>query len=198
MAVLQPNEYDISYFDGKKSSLTHNAGFTDYERWKRYDGANSLGEFWKDMAAGFINHYAISGKKVLELGAAKGFIVKDLRDMGVDAWGMEVSQYAVDNCEPETVPYLQVGDARTDLKQYSNKEFDLIYTVRFIECLTDAEVTALIPQMTRISKKQVHVFTSKINPAYYNAKTLQEWLAFDWPKNTILAPYLKIDNYLTK
>ena len=201
MAVLDKSEYDISYFDGAKSSLTHNAGFTRYERWRRFEGTNSTGEFWKDKCANWINHLALSGKKVLELACAKGFIVKDLRDAGVDAIGMDASSYAISQCEEGVAPYLIQGDVRTDLTQFLNKQFDVVLSFRLIECLTDAEVTKLATDCQRIGKKQVHIITTgtHLNNQYYNYHTLQEWLNnFNWSKGTVLADYNDENNYVTK
>lgn len=198
MPVLQPNEYNISYFDGDKTSLKHNAGFSEYKRWKRFDGIDSLGEFWKDIANKFRNDHALVNKKVLELGCAKGFIVKDLRDMGVDAYGMDISQYALDNAEKESRPYLYLGDVRTDLSQFSNKEFDFVFSIRLWECVADEDIEDLISEITRISKKQAHTISISAREDYYNVKTLQQWLVYKWPKNTILAEYNNLNNYLTK
>lgn len=193
--VLQPSEYDISYFDGKKSSLTHNAGFTSYKRWKR-NGS----EHWKDIALHFKNKNDIVGKKVLELACAKGFIVQDLREMGVDAYGLDASQYAYDEADPTVQPFLTVGDVRTSLSQYGRSEFDFVFSVRLFECVDDADIAPLISEINRISKKQAHAITtgSHLNAQYYNFKTLDKWLTYDWPKNTILAEYNHLDNFLTK
>src|SRR3972149_7064299 len=98
MSVLQPSEYDISYFDGNKTSLKHNAGYSSYERWYRNSNdfvptEQSTGEYFKDLALKLKNDYILQGKKVLELGCAKGFIVEDLRSMGIDAYGIDISSY---------------------------------------------------------------------------------------------------------
>ena len=79
MTILLPEEYDISYFDGKKQMYRHNAGYSSYERWYRNEGNNSQGEFFRDTAKVLFDRYQLVGKKVLEIGCAKGFIVKDLR-----------------------------------------------------------------------------------------------------------------------
>ena len=82
MAILQPNEYDISYFDGKLSSMTHNAGYTVYNRWPRISNDfvpsdQSTGEFWKDLALRYNLDHSLQNKKVLEIGCAKGFQIAD-------------------------------------------------------------------------------------------------------------------------
>lgn len=204
MPVLQPSEYDQSYFDGRLATYRHNAGYSEYKRWFRHEGEGSTGEYWKDMAAGWINHLALSGKKVLEIGCAKGFLVKDLRDMGVDAWGLDVSQYAVDNCEPEVAPYLSVGDARTYLSNYSNKEWDVVLSLRFLECIDEADLPDLVDEINRISKKSVHVVDNFVDAKsgagqYYTQHTPQEWLDnYSWARGTVIVPQEDRNTFLTK
>lgn len=201
--ILQPNEYDASYFDGASQPMRHNAGYSKYERWYRNEGEGSLGEFWKDYAQRWINHLALSGKKVLEIGCAKGFLVKDLRDAGVDAYGLDVSQYAIDNCEPEVAPYLTVGDARTALSGYARNEFDVLISLRFLECIPEADLPALITEMNRISKLQVHVvdqFTGAKEGAgqYYLQKTLDQWVALGFSKGSRIVAQENLDDMRTK
>lgn len=195
MAVLDPNEYDQSYFDGRSVPLQHNAGFSSYKRWKR-NGS----EFWKDIAIHLNNENVIAGKKVLELACAKGFVVQDLRDLGAEAYGMDASAYAIGEADPAVAPYLAVGDVHTDLSQYSNNEFDFVFSIRLFECVADADIAPLIAQCKRIARKQAHIITvgDHLNMNYYNYKTLPEWLDYGWPKNTILAEYNHLTNFLKK
>lgn len=194
MTVLQPNEYNASYFDGASQSLKHNAGFSKYVRWER-NGS----EFWLDIAKHLKEKNILSGK-VLELASAKGFITEDLRNLGIDAYGIDVSQYAYDQADPSVKPYLTVGDVRTALAGYSNKEFDFVFSVRLMECVDDADIPDLITEINRISKKQAHIITTgnHINTNYYNFKSLSSWLSYDWNKKTVLSQYNKLTNFLIK
>lgn len=187
MPVLQPSEYDISYFDGELSSLQHNAGYTSYKRWKRFDGIGSLGEYYADLAAKLISSRQLSGKKVLEIGCAKGFLVEDLRAQGIDAWGLDVSSYAIGQAASAVQPFLTVGDARTALALYANKSWDAVFSNRFLECISLADMPALISEMTRIAKAQFHIIGETPNPLYYTAQPLSAWLALVWPKFTVIA-----------
>lgn len=196
--MLDPSEYDASYFDGDAQSLKHNAGYSRYERWYRNEGANSLGEYWKDKANGWVNHLVLANKKVLELACAKGFLVKDLRDLGVDAYGIDISPYAISQCEAGNEPYVSVGDAR-DLSAYANKEFDIIISFRLLECLSDVDVQLVLDQAKAKGKRQIHVVSVSPNPTYYQVRTPQEWIDdFPWPKGTVIAPYGDEFNYVTK
>lgn len=191
MPVLQPEEYDISYFDGKLTSLTHNAGYTEYTRWKRRDLGSvdnpreSQDEFFKDIAHEFFKkNFDYTGKKVLEIGCAKGYIVQSLRDLNVDAYGIDVSSYAIGEADDEVKPYLTVADARTHLSTYANNEFDAVFSRWFLCCMSDDDLPNLISEVNRISRFQLHVLMAHPNPDYYNIKTPEEWIALDWDRGT--------------
>ena len=84
MPVLSSAEYNASYFDGKDQVMAHNAGYSSYKRWKRTVGDNSLGEYWLDEAKRLLDGHNLTNLKVLEIGCAKGFMVQDLNDLGVE------------------------------------------------------------------------------------------------------------------
>ncbi|KKL95155.1 hypothetical protein LCGC14_1857470 [marine sediment metagenome] len=183
--VLSPNEYDISYFDGHKTTYRHNAGYTRYERFKGYNGENSLGELWKDKTKKLFDTHSLSGKKVLEIGCAKGFIVEDLRSFGVDCYGLDVSPYAVGEASNSVKPFLTVADAKTYLSNYKNNEFDVVFSLRFLECIDVADLPTLISEINRISKFQFHEIDETSNK-YYLEKPLNWWKKFEWNKGSLL------------
>lgn len=186
MPSLLPSEYDISYFDGSKSSLQHNAGYTKYERWHRKLADNDTGEHWKDLASSLKNSRGLAGKKVLEIGCAKGFVVEDLRALGVDAYGVDVSSYAVSQAAASVAPFLTVADVRTSLLGYPNNSFDAVFSMRFLECLSEAELGPIIVQLNRISRFQFHIIGETPNPTYYLNHPISWWKALGWDKGTVL------------
>lgn len=52
------------------------------------------------------------GENLLDVGCARGFYVKALRSLGVDAYGYDTSEWAVANCHPDVVGYV-TGDLHT-------------------------------------------------------------------------------------
>jgi predicted TPR repeat methyltransferase len=48
--------------------------------------------------------------RVLEIGCATGTAVQKLRDEGYDAWGIDISEFAVSSACEETKPYLKCAD----------------------------------------------------------------------------------------
>lgn len=198
MTVLQPNEYDASYFDGAEQTLRHNAGYSRYRRWFRMQGVDSQGEHYKDIAKTLFDKYELNGKKVLEIGCAKGFVVKDLRDFGSDAFGIDVSQYAVDEAESGMNSFLTVADAKTHLKTYQAKEFDFVFSLRFFECLTDIELDDLIPDINRISKQQYHRFGVSEKVDFYENRDTTTLLSKSFQKGTDLSTSVNLNDSVTK
>ena len=90
-------EYGEMYFDGPREY-----GYGGY----RYDGR------WKPVAQDIIDHFGLKpGDRILDVGCAKGFLVKDLLALGIDAYGIDISRYALMHCEPEVIGRLHLGSA---------------------------------------------------------------------------------------
>src|SRR5713226_7388793 len=97
--IAVSRQYGEMYFDGPRDY-----GYGGY----RYDGR------WVPVAHDIVGHFGLKpGDRVLDVGCAKGFLVKDLMRVcpGLDAFGIDISEYAVMNCEPETVGRLHIGNA---------------------------------------------------------------------------------------
>ena len=60
------------------------------------------------MAQSIVNHCCIHrGARILDFGCARGYVVKALRGLGYDAFGVDISHWAIDNADEETKPYLE-------------------------------------------------------------------------------------------
>lgn len=201
MPVLLPTEYNASYFDGKDQAMAHNAGYSSYKRWFRNNGVDSLGEYWLDEASKLLNQNSLHNLKVLEIGCAKGFMVQDLNDLGVDAYGLDVSDYAINTApdaatvaRPDLAAKFFVGDMKTALAQFGRNEFDVVYSMRVLECLDDVDLPDVIDELNRIAKKQIHVLdefsgSQAVASQYYNGKVIEEWVAMKFSKGSILVPH---------
>lgn len=185
MALLQPSEYDASYFDGKLQPIRHNAGYSTYERWY-HDGSNNFDL----MAVDLLNRYAVGNKSVLEICSAKGFLVSDLRARGITAYGVDVSQYCYDQADPSVQPYLTVADIRigqsTYLEDLKNKEHSLIIGMNCLCCFSDTEITAMVTELNRVANDQFYVISENAPTQFYNSKTIQQWRDnFNWAQGTV-------------
>ncbi len=43
---------------------------------------------------------------ILDWGAARGYMVRGYRELGVAAWGYDISKWAIENCDPAVVAYV--------------------------------------------------------------------------------------------
>jgi cyclopropane fatty-acyl-phospholipid synthase-like methyltransferase len=112
-------KFGEDYFDGSRDY-----GYGGYY----YDGR------WVPVAKDIIKHFNLKpGDKVLDVGAAKGFLVKDLLAEGIDAYGVDVSEYALLNCEPEVVGRLQIGSA--EKLPFPDGSFDAVLAINTIHNL---------------------------------------------------------------
>src|SRR3977135_3951947 len=85
---LIARKFGREYFDG-----TRDQGYGGY----RYDGR------WLPVAQDIAARYGLkSGDKGLDVGGAKGFLLRDLMAVvpGLEVWGLEISRYAIENCDP--------------------------------------------------------------------------------------------------
>ena len=98
-AIAISRQYGELYFDGPREY-----GYGGY----RYDGR------WIPVAEDMVKHFDLKpGDRVLDVGCGKGFLVKDLLKVcpGLEAFGLDISEYALTHCEPEVIGRLHLGNA---------------------------------------------------------------------------------------
>lgn len=92
--------FDYHYYDDPASRT----GYRGYGA----DGNGNEGQRAFDDEADRL--VAIPGvRRVLDVGCAKGFLVAALRARGVDAWGIDISPYAIANAPATVRPWLAVS-----------------------------------------------------------------------------------------
>lgn len=80
---------------------------------------------------------------VLDAGCAMGFLVEALRDRGVDSYGVDISEYAIQNVRPDIKPYCSVGKVTAPLPQ----QYDLIVCIEVLEHLPQSESERAVENM---------------------------------------------------
>ena len=128
-------QYGKHYFDGARKY-----GYGGYY----YDGR------WKKVAKEIIKKYKLKkGDRVLDIGCAKGFLVKDLVDRGIDAYGIDISRYALLNCHEDVVGRLQLGNAKK--LPFPDKSFDFTISINTIHNLSPKDCILALKEMKRLS-----------------------------------------------
>ena len=128
-------EFGELYFDGPREY-----GYGGYQ----YDGR------WKPVALDIISHFGLTtGSRVLDIGCAKGFLVKDLVNLGIDADGVDISQYAVSRGASETQGRLLVASA--DQLPFPDRSFDAVLSINTAHNLPYLRCLASIREMERLA-----------------------------------------------
>ncbi|HEX5989519.1 MAG TPA: methyltransferase domain-containing protein [Solirubrobacterales bacterium] len=80
---------------------------------------------------------------VLDAGCAKGFLVEALRERGVEAWGIDISEHAISEVHESVREYCQVGTLTAPLA----RRYDLIVSVETLEHIPPAEANAAVANL---------------------------------------------------
>ena len=76
-------------------------------------------------------------KRVLDVGCAKGFMVKAFNEQGIEAWGVDVSEYALATGPEDIRKRLSRVDLNRDALPFADEYFDCVTFLGTIECLDD-------------------------------------------------------------
>lgn len=141
--VALSRQYGRAYFDG-----TRDTGYGGY----RYDGR------WIPIAEDMVQHFGLKpGQRVLDVGAAKGFLVKDLMKVcpGLEAFGLDISEYAVMNCEPEVIGRLHLGDCRK--LPFPDASFDAVIAINVVHNVDRDECVQAVREVQRVSRGGAYI-----------------------------------------
>jgi ubiquinone/menaquinone biosynthesis C-methylase UbiE len=172
--VAISREYGEFYFDGPRSY-----GYGGY----RYDGR------WIPVAEDFVNHFSLKpGDRVLDIGCAKGFLVKDLLSVcpGLEAFGLDISEYALMKCEPEVVGRLHLGNA-TKLP-FPDDSFAAVISLNTVHNLERGELITALKEIERVAPGRGFVQVDSYRTPEQKA-IFEEWVltakCHDYPEGWI-------------
>lgn len=133
-------EFDREYFHG--------------DRGYRVD---ATGVGYRDFPINEVRADYIASKhpgNVLEIGAAAGFLVRRLRKMKIDAIGLDISKYAVEEMSPPDVrEHLILGSAAQ--LPWPDKYFDMVVSIGTLEHLTPEDCDLAIKEILRVSHRGI-------------------------------------------
>jgi SAM-dependent methyltransferase len=112
--------------------------YYDHYSYSPYERDSAFMPFFASIAEHIIQE--INPKTVLDAGCAKGFLVENLRKRGIEAFGIDISEYAIQNVHPEIAPFCRVGSILDPLPQY----YDLIVSLEVVEHLPSSEAGKII------------------------------------------------------
>ena len=89
----------------------------------------------------------IQPTSVLDAGCAMGFLVEALRDRGVEAYGVDISEYAIAAVREDIRPHCWVGSITEELP----RRYDLIVTIEVLEHLDETSGRDALANLARHS-----------------------------------------------
>ncbi len=95
-------------------------------------------KFFGDIAEAVVRK--IVPRSALDAGCAMGFLVEGLRQRGVEAWGIDISEYAIHHVDPSVQAFCTVGSVAEPL----SRRYDLIVCIEVLEHLTPREAEQAI------------------------------------------------------
>lgn len=105
----------------------------------------------------------IGPASVLDAGCAWGFLVENLRNRGVEAYGVDISEYAISQVAEPIKPYCWVGSLVEPLP----RRYDLIVTIEVLEHIPQDDLPAAIKTLCDASDDIIFSST----PDDYNEAT---------------------------
>lgn len=85
----------------------------------------------------------IGPRRVLDAGCAMGLLVEALRDRGVEAYGLDFSDYALQQVRPDIRPYCRLASITEPLAE----RYDLVVCIEVLEHLPPGEGEAAIANL---------------------------------------------------
>ena len=158
------------YFDG-----TRDQGYGGY----RYNE-----RFWLGVAEDLRDAYGIGvGTRVLDVGCAKGFLLHDLRQAapGVEVFGLDVSEYAIQNSMEDVRPRLVRGTVAA--LPFPDAAFDVVICVNTIHNLPLDLCRQAVREIERVKRPGGHSYVQ-----------VDSWLT-DQQRNDFLSWQLTAQTY---
>jgi len=130
-------------------------------------------EFFGDVADGIVRDFRPG--TVLDAGCAMGFLVEALRKRGVDAAGIDISEYAIAQVDEATAPHCKVGSLTDPLPG----RYDLITCIEVLEHLPPAETDKAIANLCRATDRLLISSTPGDfgEPTHLNVQAPESWSA---------------------
>ena len=140
-------------------------------------------KFWQQVMPDFISHFNLTkNSKILDVGCAKGFMLYDFTRFipGIEVKGIDISQYAIDNCIPEIKENLTVANALE--LPFDDNQFDLVISITTVHNLEIEECKKSIKEISRVSKKNSFITVD----AYRNEEEKKAMMDWNLTAKTIL------------
>jgi 2-polyprenyl-3-methyl-5-hydroxy-6-metoxy-1,4-benzoquinol methylase len=173
-SALPDDTYGGGYF-GEGRNPCDRMGISGYERYDRFM-SNA------DVAAYLVWRF-LPAPHTLDAGCAFGFVVEALRELDVDAEGVDVSFFAIDHASPGARGHVRQGSL-LDRLPFDDGGFDVVTALETLEHLPPESIPAAVGELRRVSRGYLLATIPSFGPnengpgGWYDGKVRDERLAF--------------------
>ncbi|MCX6122155.1 MAG: class I SAM-dependent methyltransferase [Ignavibacteriales bacterium] len=165
--------------------------YWDGDRRYGYGGYKYMDGYWRPVAEAMVNHYKLQeNARILDIGCGKGFLLYEITKIlpKAEVYGIDISNYAVENAKEEVKPRIKVGNAIS--LPFENNSFDYVYALGCMHNLYNFELFKALKEMERVGKQNKYTMqesyrneTEKINMCNWQLTqhsfySIQEWIWF--------------------
>ena len=151
--------YDRDYYQ-------HYCGGIPYERT----------DYWMVFFHGIADHIvrSLRPRRVLDAGCAKGFLVEALWERGVEAYGIDISEYAIGEVRMDMRPYCH----RASLTDPVDGRFNLVTCFEVLEHIANEDARVVIRNLTAVTDTILFSSTPTelTEPTHINVQPIIVWL----------------------
>ncbi|MBW3589236.1 MAG: methyltransferase domain-containing protein [Actinobacteria bacterium] len=110
---------------------------------------------------------------VMDVGCGFGILVKALRERDIQAFGIDISEYAMSQVDAEIREYCQLGSITDSLPQ----AYDLIVCIEVVEHLPPKEALSAVTNICRHTEDVIFSSTSDgfREPTHLNVRPMEYW-----------------------
>ena len=137
-------------------------------------------------------------KTVLDAGCAMGYLVAALRDRGVEAYGVDISEYAISKVREDIRPYCAVGSLTEPLPEGLPRRYDLVVTIEVLEHLYAEDGRKTISNLCTYADKIIFSSTPDdyAEVTHVNVQQREYWARL-FAENSFMDDLLYRPTYLT-
>jgi len=177
--------YNRTYFENQSTY-----GYTNGYRYEDYK------QYFDNIARFIAEKY--QPKSVLDIGCAKGYLVKSFLDLGINAYGVDISAYAINNSLPEVRSRLKLCDIEQEKLPFNDDSFDVVIMSEVIEHLR--EIKFAMKEIKRVLKPEGIIYLTTptpkwklYDPTHINIHDIDFWLEFfkECGFDCEILPYIK-------
>ena len=157
--------------------------FFDCSRNHGYGGFSYNSKYWKNVVSDFKIHWNLKpGDKLLDIGCAKGFMLYDFKLLmpNLNVFGVDVSEYAIQNAKEEVREFCQVANA-TSLP-FDDNSIDYSISITTLHNLDEKDLIKSLLEIERVTLKGSFITLD----AYRNDEEKERMEAWNLTAKTVM------------